>query len=195
MPTKLESLSKAQQEQLVEWAIQMGLIKPEERDEKPKVVIDKYQLQRLFWNTKFKEPKQFKKMPHVVVRCERAKKVWHAVVKGQGVKKTHAKKQLVLTNVKFVSKTGLETEEKRQYVGCGVYNDVTLEVYSGFAEGEVVLTKTLTVPENARKLRYDREEGAFYDQCSGRKVVAAAYLILMENCHHAYIPMPKQEKG
>lgn len=199
-----KSLSPAEMKELVELAVRMGVIAPPEaKDEKPDVLIDKYALQKLFWNTKFREAKKGKKMPILTVRCERNKKVWHAVVKGSTAKKVHAVKQMVLTNVSFVNKTGLETKKEKEYVGCGTYRTSEINVYSGFAEGQLVPMDPQGIPQGARKLTYDRDEGVFRDSCSGEVINMAAYLVLLEDCHHAYIPMPapavesksKKQKG
>lgn len=196
--SKLDELTPAQQHMMLQMAVDLGVITLKEvEQEKPQTIIDRYALQKLFWNTKFREPKQKRKMPRVTIRCERAKKVWHAVVKGAGNQKVHVVETMLLTNVTFVNKAGLETEDKEKYVGCGVYHTESIDVYSGFAEGEVVPMKkqNVSVPQGARKLRYDRERGVFYDACTGRWVDAAAYLILLKDCHHAYVPMPKPQKG
>lgn len=191
---KFAELTEDQQRFLVELGQTMGVVPATEaRQESPKVIIDRYALQKLFWNTKFREGKPSKKMPRLIVRCDRDKKIWSVTVEG-GSGKQHFKSECVLSGVQMVSKTGLETVKEEKYIGCGTHRTVSIDVYSGFAVGTFT-NLPAREPSGGRKLKYDRDEGVFRDSCSGEIVKEAAYLVLMENCTHAYVPMPDKPKG
>lgn len=191
MPTKYK-LSREQEEAVINWAIEHGLVKPDEEQEtKPQVLIDKYGLLKLFWNTKFRDPKPGKKMPQLVVRCDRVNKTWMVTVQGAKKPKRHTKGSLVLSDVKFIHKLGTEQMDKEVYLGCGIYDNESVEVHTGFASGQYEPQIKPKAIKGGRQLRYDREEGKFTDAETGQKVDQAAYLVLMEACRHSYIPMPE----
>ena len=121
MPTKYK-LSREMEEKIINWAVENGLVKAEEQvEEKPRVLIDKYALQKLFWNAKFREIKQPRVMPKLVVRCNHANKNWQVMLAGKPNPKMHFKDALVLENVKFLHQAG--TELVKVDLGCCVIED------------------------------------------------------------------------
>jgi len=190
MPTKY-ALTREQEEQIIEWAVKQGIVRAEEQETKPNVLIDKYGLQKLFWNTKFRDPKPCRKMPMLVVRCDHDTNKWKVMVKGNRNPKIHLKDNIVLADVKFLHQKGTEMVEEELHLGCGYTETTQHTVHTGFATGQFAPHIPAVIPAMSRKLKYDRDTGRFYDAQTGETLDHAAYLVLVENCGHAYVAAPK----
>lgn len=185
MPTKY-ALTREQEEEIIEWAVSHGIVQAEEQETKPKTLIDKYGLQKLFWNSKFRDPKPTRHMPTLVVRCHHDTMQWKVMVAGVKNPKIHLKDSIVLSDVQFLHQQGTEMAEIE--LGCGV-TDIE-QVHTGYAKGEFAPHIPAVIPAMSRKLKYDREIGSFCDAETGQVLDRAAYLVLMNGCKHGYVPVP-----
>jgi hypothetical protein len=118
------------------------------------------------------------KLPRVVVKCDRITGMWNLFRGGRPYKQLRA---AVLINVSF----SCEWNEGRS-PGCGFRKDGQ---YMGYAAGDLLPIATpVTVPaEGVVHLRFDVEDGHFYNSATGEMLSGAGYLILKEGCSSEYV--------
>lgn len=135
-----------------------------------KVKVNKVALQALLE----KEPP----FPRVVVRCDREAGLWKLF---ENDKPWKSMKSCVLINVSFSCEwvNGVS-------LGCGASSDGH---HVGYAAGQLLPIATpLTVPTSGvTRLRFDVEDGKFYDPDTGFRLSGSGYLILKEGCSSEYI--------
>lgn len=117
-------------------------------------------------------------LPRVVVRCNRKTGQWQLFKDDQAWKSLQA---AVLINVSFSCEW-----VNGKHLGCGAYADGE---HIGYAAGNLLPHATpLTVPEaGVVRLRFDPEEGKFYDSETGQILSGSGYLILKEDCSSEYV--------
>lgn len=139
---------------------------------KPGVKLDREALQKLLDS---KAPD----LPRVVVRCDRSTGKWKLF---QNDKPWKSMQSCILINVSFAC----EWLKGEDHAGCGAR--VGGE-YVGYAAGDLLPIGTpLTVPRTGvTGLRFDPDDGKFYDPDSGDHLKGSGYLILKAGCSSEYV--------
>lgn len=121
-------------------------------------------------------------LERVVVRCNRETGKWQLYRNNEPYKEMTA---LILINVSF-SCQWLDENDRGRYQGCGNWANGR---YSGFAAGDVLPVSTpLSVPsEGIISLKFNPDNGQFYDASTGNGLTGAGYLILKEGCSSEYV--------
>ncbi len=117
-------------------------------------------------------------LPTVVVKCNRNTGMWQLFQNDQPWKELSA---AILVEVRF----SCEWEDGK-YLGCGNSRDGE---YIGYAAGKLLPVSTpVSVPsKGVSLLRFDVDDGKFYDPATGNILKGSGYLILKPGCSSEYV--------
>lgn len=119
-------------------------------------------------------------LPRVVVRCDRNTGEWNLF---HNDKPWKSLKACVLINVRF----SCEWQEGESFSGCGRRG--ASGEYIGYAAGDLLPIATpITVPKHGvTALRFEPDNGKFYDPDTGDLLSGSGYLILKQGCSSEYV--------